>query len=284
MPSNFATIPIAASGKTCSDAASPVTPQQYQAVQSQSSAKVGALALVQSFAAGGGSAAVATFQQIGGYGGTVGNGLVSVGSCIVTNSLQSPSTTIAGLDAGGAITLSGPAGATTLIPISAQGVPQGTYGALLSAGFIPAGGGAFTFDNAAGGADVGHFTAPLNFPGSFAWTNQAQVTSTTSSLGLTVTWTGGAGGGLAAISGLVGATLAGNSSASASFTCYAPLAAGTFTVPPAVLQSLPSGNGTLSVGVLSNPSGFTAPGLDVGEAVGAIVYTQGVAYGGSVRQ
>ena len=180
VPGNFATIPVAASGKTCSDAASPVTQQQYQALLSQASAKVGALALVQTFGVGAGSAAVASFQQIGGYGGTVGYGSVSVGSCMVTNSPGSPNTTVGGLDAGGAVNVNGPAGALMVSRYSAPGVPQGTYAAALSAGFIPSGGGTFTFDNGGGGADVGHFSASLNFPGSFTWTNQAQVTAISS--------------------------------------------------------------------------------------------------------
>jgi hypothetical protein len=276
-PSNFATIPIAAGGRTCSDAASPVTPQQYQTILSQAPAKVGVLTLLQSFGAVAGSAAIGTFQQVSGYGASVGYGSVSVGSCLVTNSVSAPATTLAGLDAGASLALTGPSGVMTLNRFTASGAGPGTYASSLSTGFIPSAGGAFTFDNGTGGADVGHLSATLDFPGSFTWTNPAQAASIVDTLGLNVAWSGGAGGGLVGISGSVGATLAGNRNASVSFTCYAPLAAGAFTVPPAVLLALPSGNGTLTVGVLTNPRQFTAPGLDFGAAIGGIAYTQAIA-------
>jgi uncharacterized protein (TIGR03437 family) len=282
-PSNLATIPVAASGKSCSDAGNPIAPQQYQTLGSQTPAKVGALVLLEAVGSGGGTAAGGSFQQMSGFGATVGYGSVSIGSCIVVYSVSALSTTNSGLNAGSAITLTGPAGALTVGPYSGTGGGPGIYVAAAPSGFIPAGGGTFTFDNG-GGADVGHFSASLVFPGSFTWTNQAQVTTVLQSQGLTVNWSGGAGGGFASVSGVAAATLAGTSNAGVTFTCYAPLAAGTFTVPPAVLLSMPSGSGTLTVGVLATPSAFTAPGLDFGVTTGAIGYTQTVTYGSNAKK
>jgi uncharacterized protein (TIGR03437 family) len=280
MPSNFTTIPIASSGRACSDAAAPVAPQQYQRIASQQPANVGVLAVVQSLGANPVSVAAATFQRISGYGSTVGNGSVSVGSCIVTNSVTAPNPQLSGLDAGRGISMTGTGASITLVQNLAANLAPGTYAALL--GSLPSAGGALTFDNSAGGADVGHFTATLNFPASFTWTNQAQVTGVTRALGVTVTWSGGSGG-FAGISGSVSATIGGVPNSSVSFTCYAPVIAGTFTVPPGVLLALPPGSGSLTVGVISNQQPFTASGLDFGSALGSSLYTKTLAYD-SVRQ
>ena len=291
-PSNVTTIPIAASGKTCSDAASPFTAQQYQAMGTQGAANIGMLIVAEDFGSVPGPMpfpapmefqgpiAYGSFQRVGNYGSTVGNGAVSAGSCMVTNSLSNGSPAESALDAGTSLMLKGPTGMSfsmTQIELADQG--HGTYVALPVYGAFPTTSGqAFTIGDGNGGRDVGSFNATLNFPGSFTWTNQSQTTAVNNAAGLKVTWSGGAGGGFVAINGSVGASLAGTSDATVSFTCFAPLAAGTFTVSPAVLLAMPEGLGTLSVGVLSTPQFFTASGLDYGVMQTKIQTTENAMY------
>jgi hypothetical protein len=283
-PSNTVTIPIAANGKTCSDDSAPGVAQQFQAIGSQGSANIGALTIIESFGVTQGAAALAVFQRVNGFGNSVGNGNVSVGSCIVTNSLGTPAPSTSGLDAGTSLALSGPGGTSaTLIQNLIPGQTAGTYGALLQASAFPASGGAFTVSSGNGGADVGGFSASVNLPGSFTWTNQSSISAVSSSTGVTVTWSGGAGGGLVSISGSVGATLGGKANSNVTFTCYAPVSAGTFTVSPAVLTGIPGGNGVIAVGVLSNIQPFSAGGLDFAASQSVIQYTKAVTFNGVRR-
>jgi hypothetical protein len=52
------------------------------------------------------------------------------------------------------------------------------------------------------------------------------------------------------------------------YTCFAPVAAGTFHVPNAVTLSLPAGTGSVQVGNNTPFSTFTATGLNFGYALG----------------
>src|SRR6202030_874864 len=89
---------------------------------------------------------------------------------------------------------------------------------------------------------------------------------------LTVTWSGGVGGGFMAI---IGDSADPATSAAAQFACIAPADAGSFTVPSWVLSALPaSGNDPATGGTpvgflivattLSQPARFQATGVDVG--------------------
>jgi uncharacterized protein (TIGR03437 family) len=280
-PSNFVTIPVAASGKTCSDTSAPFEGQQFQAIASQGAANLGALTILESIGATQGNLAFAAFEQSSSFGGTFGDGSISVGSCMVTNSLMTSGSSATPLDAGTSLTLTGPTGASLAMTQNAvANQPALTYATLLQSSALPAGGGTFTIKGS-GGRDVGSFSANVSFPGTFSWTNQSQITGVNSATGLTVTWSGGAGGGFVGINGSVAATLGTTQNAGVSFTCYAPVSAGSFTVPQAVLLSMPGGNGSLAVGILSNPQTFTASGLDYGLAQSVIQYTSNVAYNGS---
>lgn len=71
----------------------------------------------------------------------------------------------------------------------------------------------------------------------------------------------------------------------ATFTCTAPVAAGQFTVPAAVLLSLPASastsgipSGALTVGTYTNPKSFTATGLDYGYSISASLNSALVSY------
>ncbi|HYM10625.1 MAG TPA: choice-of-anchor D domain-containing protein, partial [Bryobacterales bacterium] len=182
------------------------------------------------------------------------------------------------LDAGPALPVSGPNGNRS-IPRTASGA-SGTYFGLLGSS-LPLPGltssplyldpGSYTITGP-GGADVGSFTAKLTLPPVVTWTNEAQLLTVDRSQGATLTWTGGdpASQGM-----LILATNIDNvSGVAAALVCTAPNAAGTFTIPPAILSTLPASNpqqpaqftGLLLLGALpvANLPTFTAPGLDAG--------------------
>ena len=273
--SNSVTIPIAASGRTCTDSNSGLTPDIFQSLSGKSAIKIGILSVSQATSVT--SAGTRTdgsvggiFESIASLAGSQGINQVSIGSCLVSNNLTSSSSTATatGLDAGTAISVAGPAGSLTLSQLSVPGVslaglyaPAGT--GTVPSSFIPASGGAFIFDNGSGGKDVQHFNTTLTLPAAFTWSNVSQVASVTRSQGVNVTWTGGSAGSYVDITGSSTATINGKSVA-VSFVCLAPVAAGQFTIPAPVLLALPAGTGSLSVGDYTNQQLFTAPGLDLG--------------------
>jgi uncharacterized protein (TIGR03437 family) len=152
------------------------------------------------------------------------------------------------LDAGPSLTLTPPSGAPVAVPAALPGV----YLAKNSLG-IPPGSWGFT---APGGAGVG----PLNFsfpiPQPITWTNQASLlgSTVTRANGLTINWTGGnSNNGFVDIQGFAanatGTFLVG-------YDCSAPIAAGSFTVPPSILLQMPTGPGasaTLQVSTFALP-------------------------------
>ncbi len=286
--SNSVTIPIAGSGRTCSDSNSGLTSDIIQGLSGKTTIKEGILTVSQSTTITGGTTRTdnsvgGIFQSVTGFSSSAGAGQVSIGSCLVTTTTASSGTTgtATGLDAGSTIAVNGPAGSLNLSLLSIPGVslpgfyapPNGTTPAT----FIPATGGNFTFDNASGGKDVGHFNATLNLPPTFTWSNAASVTAVSRSQGVNVTWTGGANGSYVNITGGSSATVNGKT-VSFGFTCLAPVSAGQFTVPPAVLLALPAGNGSLSVGDYTNVQLFNASGLDLGLLVGGNTTSKTLAY------
>jgi uncharacterized protein (TIGR03437 family) len=274
--SNSVTIPIAASGRTCSDSNSAFTPDVLQSLSGKTTIRSGALFVAQSTSITAAKTSTdnsvfGSFQSVTGFTGSGVSNQISIGSCLVSNSLDtaSASGTTTGLDAGSAISVAGPAGSLTLTQLASPlpglslaglySPPNGT----VSATFIPSSGGTFTFDNGAGGKDVQHFNTSLTLPAAFVWSNASQITSVSRAQGINVTWTGGAAGSYVNITGASTATINGKS-VSVSFVCYAPVSAGQFTVPPPVLLALPAGSGSLNVGDYTNQQLFTAPGLDYG--------------------
>lgn len=289
--SNGTTIPVAASGKTCSDSNNLFSPQLIQTLTGKSSVRIGFLQLTQTTSIGAGSGnggqvsniIAGAFTNVTGtnYSSSVGVNLVSIGSCLVTNPLftGNPLTTTAtGLDAGPGIMVNGPQGSLTLTPLSIPGQSLKIYTTSNTpSNFIPAAGGSFTFDNGNGGTDVGHFNATTTFPQNFTWTNNAAVSPIDRTQGVTVTWSGGSPGAYVTISGSASAFANGQTIAG-SFICQAPLSAGQFTVPPPVLLALPSGQGSLSLTDSTNPQSFTASGLDLGYLLNSSTFTANVRY------
>ena len=302
--SNFATLPVTASGRTCVDADSPLTASVLDQLSQTGSLNMGLISVnqvttpgitVEGVTVGGGTTDVgsASFEKItsaqigaGAFAAVLG-GYSSIGSCFVdffnTTSTSSTSLPLAfqftSLNAGPDVNIVGPDGTLamplqTLSGIDTYTTPAGT------AAFIPSSGGTFTFNNGSGGGpDIGAFTTPqIQIAAPVTWSSATSSISTvTRSNGLTVSWTGGAAGthvditgiSLAAVNGTTPNYLAGF------FSCRAPTEAGTFTVPPAVLLSLPPSSTITEDGVtistsillLSNfaaPVNFTAPHLDVG--------------------
>ncbi len=180
------------------------------------------------------------------------------------------------LDAGSALSVTGAKG-TAPVARSSAGA---TYDAVIG-GSIPVPGGpnlpllldpgSFTVTGP-GGADVGPFTLNITVPGAINWTNEAQLTIVQRTLGITPTWTGGDPSSQGIV--ILGGNLDTRAQVGGVFLCSASLGAGSFTVPPSILSTVPPTNfaqrsqtiGFLFLGVLptSNLPTFTATGLDAG--------------------
>ena len=266
--SNTVTLPIHAGGGTCSDPQLGLSGDQISTLKGKATVNVGTVLVSQSTSPGPGgtplvnSGIVASFQQVGGssYG---GGGSVSIGSCLVTETIPSPTVLPTGLSAG-TITVTGPNGTMvilTSVPASA-GIQTGTLAA------IPSTGGAFVFSSSIG-TQVGAFITTVSFPNPLlSWTNQSTASTINRSQGLSVNWSGGSPGTYVTISGS-----SVNGSATGTFVCIAPQSAGTFTVPSYVLLGLPAGMGTMTVQNSTNFTPFAATGLDVGNAIGQVSIT-----------
>jgi len=125
-------------------------------------------------------------------------------------------------------------------------------GALLP-GFV--GAGRYTAVNGFGGLDVQGFAAAATFGDPVLWSNQNGITTVIRSQGLLVTWIGGSSGDFVEITG-TGPAFTTNAQplSEASFTCLAHVEDGQFTVPPAVLESLPP-NSSLLPGIATGKLG-----------------------------
>jgi uncharacterized protein (TIGR03437 family) len=223
----------------------------------------------------------------------------SVGNCYVTtfggqSGFVDP-VTFTALDAGAALSITGPRG-TKSIPR----VPQvaGSYGAQLGGGVsvplpvpIPGQGdppyldpGSYTITGP-GGSDVGPFTAQVTVAANFLWTNQDAISTVPRNTDLRVNWTGGGADDLVFISG---SSMRSSPDAGASFTCTERASVGFFSVPSIVLSALPAstltaqGASTSSLSVAqtqgANSARFTASGLDLGLATHSTFHFKNVTY------
>jgi uncharacterized protein (TIGR03437 family) len=193
------------------------------------------------------------------------------------------------LDAGSAITVSGPKGTRTIAKTTVGGVTS--YSALFTdPAQILSGGGASYLDPGSytitgpGGPDVGAFSGQMTLPTALKWTNQTAITDVNRANGQQVTWTGGDANSLVLITGYSQGSTAANATG-ATFTCFANTADGQFTIPSYVLLAMPpsvvvSGvsTGGLLVGSSSIPKAFTAVGLDVGYLINTSTSLQTVNY------
>lgn len=293
--SNFGTLPVAVSGRTCSDSFNPIiSASNLDKISQTGAVSIGVISLSEVTAPGTTVAGVtvngatgdlgfATFARgtsaqfnAGAYAGG-GAGSPSVGSCLVNfysastgSSIPPPAFTFTNLNAGPEININGPDGALAM-PIDSVGSSSFYVTPIGATSFIPASGGSFTFDNGSGGPDVGTFTAQLQMPSPVTWSNLDTISMVTRSNGLTVNWSGGDLNTYVSIAGLSFGSVNGSTSdfVVGGFTCQAPTSAGTFTVPPLVLLSLPHSSlglstSSLLVSNVSAPVSFAAQGLDVG--------------------
>ena len=135
----------------------------------------------------------------------------------------------------------------------------GSYEAQLASGSVPASGG--TFGVAATGGTtspaVGAFNTTINFPNPLlAWTNQSASATVSRSGGQTYTWTSGASNSFVVMNGSSSSTATG---ISASYTCIAPVSAGSFTVPAYILLGLPAGTGNAIIENTTASPAFRPP-------------------------
>jgi len=203
--------------------------------------------------------------------------VTTIGSCSVvslggTPPLNPAKTTV--LDAGPVLNLTGPNGSTQIA------AADFAFAAMLGGGttipFLPPPPplylvpGTYTVDNGGGGADVGAFTATLNIPTPFVWTNADAAALIDRGTGLDVAWTGGdpdskvnIAGGVVVIDAVTSMVTSG-----AVFTCTETTSAGHFFVPPEVLTLLPASaiadNTPFGSLVVNNGVAvkFDAPGVD----------------------
>jgi uncharacterized protein (TIGR03437 family) len=251
--SNAVTLPVNATGGTCSDAVTGLSGAQIQSLANKPGGKVNALAAIVSVGTGGGSSFALAAALSSSYFGQ-GEEYASEGSCTVIPPEQGSiaNAISAELDAG-TLELSGPNGQVSL------GSGPGLYQYHFTNG-APAGG--YTLSGS-GGKDVGSFQVSLNVPTpTLNVTNQAALAFITRTKGATVTWSGGFANGFVQVTGSGGAP-------AVKFVCYAPTSTGQLTVPPSILLAVPPGPGSISY-VDANPvQTISASGLDVGLVAGA---------------
>jgi hypothetical protein len=137
-----------------------------------------------------------------------------------------------------------------------------------------------------GGKDVGSFAANATFGNPVLWNNQSGLTTVVRSQPLLITWIPGSPGDLVEITGTAPAFTTNLQPLSvASFTCLAHSEDGQFTVPAAVLESLPPnsqqfpGNATGKLGVAGVTFvKFGGGGLDLGLFIRIITNASPVIY------
>src|SRR5581483_10582899 len=258
--SNTVTIPVAASGGVCHDPIRGTDGNALITSGSPSTYTSATLAIVLDTTQKGSQSvnANATFLRDVNQPSTYGYAYVTEGGCLTLQQSIALSGTITDLDAG-TLTITGPTGT--------QPLPKVTQGSLISYSsnlpttFFPAAGGSWTFTGT-GGPDIGPFSVTVSDPIPLVWTNQAAITAVNRSQDLTVTWTGGIPGTWVQIGG--GSTTIG---VSGTFLCFAPVSAGTFTIPSYVLLGSPVANGGISLINQSNNVPFHADKLDIATAV-----------------
>lgn len=181
-----------------------------------------------------------------------------LGTCAVYNSLNGLNAgnylaNLNSLDAGPSILVTGPNGSRSILTNAGQvTLAQGTF-------LAP---GAYTLTGT-GGANIGSFTTQFTIPAPPTLTNPASgsTVSITRANGTTLTWSPGAGNSVLQIGGQ--SATDNTNTIGASFNCFVPASAGTFTIPANVLLALPAGAfGGLSVEAYSPYGTFSASSLN----------------------
>jgi len=207
--------------------------------------------------------------------------VVQMGACFVFRRVGTSEEVALGkppapLDAGAQLLLNGPNAANKAVPRQPN---TNTYSATLYASGVAGfgGSGSPTLTQGAyrisgtGGTDIGAFTASVDLPGDFVWSNQdALPDPLPRGSDLTIRWTGG-GAGLVMIAGAALAQTGGTQQNpvynATLFSCVAQASAGSFTVPPSVLQQLPAVSSDLTGGSFGSLSVFAIPDVGKGQGV-----------------
>lgn len=279
--SNFATIPIVQSGTSCPASSSIVSSDILSQLSNSPALAIGFVELKRQ-PDDNADRAEAAFVKFNASGQLFVDAVDEnpVGTCTVSPYFnasgppeQDPFSTLpfSFLDAGSTLTLNGN-GHSVPFARSSDGDYGGRLGNLGTV-LTP---GAYTVVGT-GGANVGAFSTNVTIPQPFLWNNRPLNGSVARTNGLVVNWTGGGSSGTVVIGGSAGTLSAPNTNvafAGARFNCIAPASAGTFTIPPAVLLSLPiaPGNpnpnrpyfGEIDVGFQSAAVPLLAPGIDGG--------------------
>lgn len=167
------------------------------------------------------------------------------------------------LDAGSNLVITGPGGTKTM-PATSTGNYSGTLATAPNNFIAP---GSYSVTNGSGGAGVSAFTWNVTLPSYIVPTNLP--TSVNPAQSLTLNWTGGSAYSIVTIFLTSGLT-AGSSNSYVEIICNAAGSAGTFTVPAAIMNLLPT-NGYGSFGV---------PGVSIDLAGYAFSEATGAAAGG----
>jgi uncharacterized protein (TIGR03437 family) len=281
---NVTTTSIAPAGQaTCSDSSGSLTAANLQKAVSSGSLNLGGVEVSRIY--GGSDTLLSYFGNspvnslIRSYGGSY---LPSIGSCMVYEvggsslaaALVDPIQP-AYLDAGPDLALTGPSGNKTIAVTPTATAPTGYYAATLAtAPSVYIQPGTYSVGNGSGGANLGAFNWGLTLPGAVVPTNIPA--SINRAQNLTLNWTGGSPFsvvGIFAYNGLLVAPATLQSSY-VYIACNANVAAGSFTIPSAFLNLLPTnGYGTLTqqgvnisiAGIVENHFAVTgSPGLDAG--------------------
>lgn len=263
--SNFGTISVVAAGNECDDPLS-FRGSGLLTLESNGVLRVGQAALSQTMIVGG-SASLdfgATFLSYTAQSlpAALAPLNASLGSCYLSavkvNADLSGLPHGSGLDAGSAITATGPFGALT-----ANNTSSGNYAMHGPAGNLPAG----TYQFAGtGGGNIGPFQSALNVAAPLVWTNAASFATGTVTIGqpLTLNWTGGDPNGYVAIQ-----IASANNLYNATIQCNAPSTAGSFTVPGYLMSTVFQSPGSISVASVSARAPISASGLDAGAITAA---------------
>jgi uncharacterized protein (TIGR03437 family) len=294
MIGNSVTIPVAASGHTCSSMLPALDGSKLQAFLDAGTLRVGVLAFDRVINADsngafdwlwGGFATIYP-QQLSTYGKYVPQ--IQPGSCEVTTAITTYGGAdtdfpgyISALDGGTPLTLSADPGSTLQVAKNSKGfytkdtTPGTTISTVGTATTIT---GSFP-----GGTDVSAVRTSVSLPVPLTWTNRTSLTTVDRSQPLTITWAGAPAGSWVIIRGT--SYLADWISPSYStFTCLANAEDLAFTVPAYVLAALPATPSSfpiptsLSVANGITPASFTATGIQVGVFLAASVNFKSVTF------
>jgi uncharacterized protein (TIGR03437 family) len=298
--SNFTTIPVTAAGRTCSDPIFGLSAAQLQTLSGNFFFARGTISIGKDVTTAPGQAATTTDSAsalfisvpsdfnasaslIAGLGASLGScmvyGISSSGAILGPDFNRGTS-----LDAGSALNVAGPTGSALMTVLNPA--REYLYTKVFDPGFIPGTGGAFTFDHIPNDPESGFKNAienaTITIPAPLVWTNQTGITSVDRSQGVTVTWSGGDPNTYVSISG--SSVLGANSQGGAYFNCSAPVSAGKFTIPSAVLESLPASESATTGSFLrvenrTNGRNFSVAGVvDIGIISGGWSFTTLLGY------